>query len=47
MRQFANNRSSTRMFSCENLNENLQIAHSVDLSDFALLTVNDLINAAS
>ena len=44
MRQFATNSSSTRMFSCENLNENLQIAHTVDLSDFAPLTATDLIN---
>ena len=47
MRQFADKKSSTRMFSCENLNESFQIAHSVDLSDFALLTVNDLISVAS
>ena len=44
MRQFATNRPSTRMFSSENLNEDLQIAHSVDLSDFAPLTAMDLIN---
>ena len=43
MRLFADKKSSTRMFSRENLNENFQIAHSVDLSDFTLLTVNDLI----
>lgn len=44
MRQFANKTPSTRMFSCENLNEGLQIAHTVDLSDFDILTVNGLIN---
>lgn len=47
MRLFADKKSSTRMFSRENLNENFQIAHPVDLSDFALLTVNDLISIAS
>ena len=47
MRLFADKKSSTRMFSRENLNENFQIAHSVDLSDFTLLTVKDLINFAS
>ena len=44
MRQFATNRSSTRMFSSENLNEDLQIAHSVDLSGFTTLTARYLIN---
>lgn len=44
MRQFATNRSSTRMFSSENLNEDLQIAHSVDLSGFKTLTARCLIN---
>ena len=44
MRQFATNRSSTRMFSSENLNEDLQIAHSVDLSGFTTLTARCLIN---
>ena len=44
MRQFATNRSSTRMFSSENLNEDLQIAHSVDLSGFKTLTAGYLIN---
>ena len=43
MRLFADKKSSTRMFSRENLNKNFQIAHSVDLSDFTLLTVKDLI----
>ena len=47
MRLFADKKSSTRMFSRENLNENFQIAHPVDLSDFALLTVNDSISIAS
>ena len=47
MRLFADKKSSTRMFSRENLNENFQIAHPVDLSDFTLLTVNDLISIAS
>lgn len=44
MRQFATNRSSTRMFSSKNINEGLQIAHTVDLSDFTTLTARDLIN---
>lgn len=44
MRLFADKKSSTRMFSRENLNENFQIAHPVDLSDFDILTVNRLIN---
>lgn len=44
MRQFATNRSSARMFSSKNLNEGLQIAHTVDLSDFTTLTARDLIN---
>lgn len=44
MRQFATNRSSTRMFSSESLNEDLQIAHSVDLSGFTTLTARYLIN---
>ena len=44
MRQFATNRSSTRMFSSKNINEGLQIAHTVDLSDFITLTARDLIN---
>ena len=44
MRQFANQKSSTRMFSSENLNEDLQIAHSVDLSGFTTLTARYLIN---
>lgn len=44
MRLFADKKSSTRMFSFENLNENLQMEHSVDLSDFDILTVNGLIN---
>ena len=44
MRLFADKKSSTRMFSRENLNESFQIAHSVDLSDFDILTVNGLIN---
>lgn len=43
MRQFANSESSTRMFSSENLNESLQMAHTVDLSDFTPLTARDLI----
>lgn len=43
MRQFANQKSSTRMFSSESLNEGLQIAHTVDLSDFTPLTAKDLI----
>ena len=43
MRQFANQKSSTRMFSSENLNESLQMAHTVDLSDFTPLTARDLI----
>ena len=47
MRQFADKKSSTRMFSRKNLNESFQITHSVDLSDFTLLTVNDLISVAS
>ena len=47
MRLFADKKSSTHMFSRETLNENFQIAHSVDLSDFALLTVDNLINFAS
>ncbi len=50
MRLFADKKTSkisTRMFSFENLNENLQMEHSVDLSDFAFLTVNHLINFAS
>ena len=49
MRLFADkktSKTSTRMFSFENLNENLQMEHSVDLSDFTLLTVNDLISIA-
>ena len=46
MRQFANQKSSTRMFSSENLNEGLQIAHTVDLSDFTTLTARDLISKA-
>ena len=44
MRQFANKTPSTRMFSCENLNEGLQIEHTVDLSDFIPLTAKDLID---
>lgn len=44
MRQFATNRSSTRVFSSKNLNEDLQIAHSVDLSGFKTLTARYLIN---
>lgn len=44
MRLFADKKTSTRMFSFENLNENLQMEHSVDLSDFDILTVNGLIN---
>lgn len=44
MRQFATNRSSTRVFSSENLNEDLQIAHSIDLSGFTTLTARCLIN---
>ena len=44
MRLFADKKSSTCMFSRENLNESFQIAHSVDLSDFDILTVNGLIN---
>jgi hypothetical protein len=44
MRQFANSESSTRMFSSENLNESLQMAHTVDLSDFTPLTARDLIS---
>lgn len=47
MRLFADKKTSTRMFSFENLNENLQMEHSVDLSDFAFLTVDNLINFAS
>lgn len=43
MRQFANSESSTRMFSSKNLNESLQMAHTVDLSDFTPLTARDLI----
>lgn len=43
MRQFVNSESSTRMFSSENLNESLQMAHTVDLSDFTPLTARDLI----
>lgn len=43
MRQFANSESSTRMFSSENLNESLQMVHTVDLSDFTPLTARDLI----
>lgn len=46
MRQFANQKSSTRMFSSESLNEGLQIAHTVDLSDFIPLTAMDLISNA-
>ena len=46
MRQFANKTPSTRMFSCENLNEGLQIARTVDLSDFTPLTARDLIGKA-
>ena len=46
MRQFANQKSSTRMFSSESLNEGLQIAHTVDLSDFTPLTAMDLISKA-
>lgn len=46
MRQFANKTPSTRMFSCENLNEGLQIARTVDLSDFIPLTARDLIGKA-
>lgn len=46
MRQFANQKSSTRMFSSESLNEGLQIAHTVDLSDFTPLTARDLISKA-
>lgn len=44
MRQFANPESSTRMYSSKSLNEDLQIAHSVDLSDFTILTARYLIN---
>ena len=44
MRLFADKKSSTHMFSRKNLNESFQIAHSVDLSDFDILTVNGLIN---
>ncbi len=44
MRQFANPKSSTREFCSESINEDLQIAHTVDLSDFAPLTATDLIN---
>ena len=47
MRLFADKKVSTRLFSRKNLNENLQMEHSVDLSDFTLLTVNDLISIAS
>lgn len=43
MRQFANSESSTRVFSSENLNESLQMAHTVDLSGFIPLTARDLI----
>ena len=44
MRQFANQKSSTRMFSSESLNEDLQIEHTVDLSYFIPLTAKDLID---
>ena len=47
MRLFADKKVSTRLFSRKNLNENLRMEHSVDLSDFTLLTVNDLISIAS
>ena len=46
MRQFANPEPSTRMFSNENLNKSLQMAHTVDLSDFTPLTAMDLIGKA-
>lgn len=46
MRQFANQKSSTRMFSSDSLNEGLQIAHTVDLSGFIPLTAMDLISKA-